>query len=393
MKQLCLHLSLFILALLSVHLVSWIGSVLHSVPNAADSEYAVYTFRKKQDKPMSNNFLMNILFPNVLLILLNLYYYYANIPYRSVLLIHYVIYYYIYRFLLICIILHRKELYSPFYEASAAFVGLFFSFILTKYILVVPDKVFIPVSELINEFWLIIFLLIYKFIILLLDKIVNQKNVVGDKRLIKYIRNRFDKLYKKYEEVTNIDDDDKYVWIVLYSIMIFEDYNRIPIIRQIERIKTLFNREATVGIMQVKSSDNLSDKDSIVKAYNILRNEIMKDDTGIPVDVKEYAFAYNRDEDYAESVAYIYENLYSYINESPQYFKKFRLNKDKSTRTENDKHENVHPSIYPGLTIDDITVMTGLTHEEILTKAVEEHLVILFLTEEAKETFNIDSKE
>lgn len=59
---------LFVIAMVTVHLVSWVGNVLHSVPNGGTSGYAVFTFRGDQDRSMSTNILMNILFPNIVLI-------------------------------------------------------------------------------------------------------------------------------------------------------------------------------------------------------------------------------------------------------------------------------------------------------------------------------------
>ena len=52
---------LFVIAIVTVHLVSWVGNVLHSVPNGGASGYAVFTFRGDQDRSMSTNILLNIL--------------------------------------------------------------------------------------------------------------------------------------------------------------------------------------------------------------------------------------------------------------------------------------------------------------------------------------------
>ena len=59
---------LLLIGIVTVHFVSWVGSVLHSVPNGGESNYAVFTFRSDQNKAMSTNMLMNILVPNVCLI-------------------------------------------------------------------------------------------------------------------------------------------------------------------------------------------------------------------------------------------------------------------------------------------------------------------------------------
>ncbi len=56
---------LFLGAAITVHLVSWVGGVLHSVPNGTDSSYAVFTFRADQNKSMSTNIFMNILIGSI----------------------------------------------------------------------------------------------------------------------------------------------------------------------------------------------------------------------------------------------------------------------------------------------------------------------------------------
>lgn len=65
---------LLILAAITVHTISWCGSVLHSVTNSG-RPYAVFTFRADQNKGMSTNILMNILIPNVVLIFLSMFCY------------------------------------------------------------------------------------------------------------------------------------------------------------------------------------------------------------------------------------------------------------------------------------------------------------------------------
>lgn len=388
-ETLALHIGLFTLASLSVHFVSWVGSVLHSIPNSADSGYAVFTFRSDQDKPMSTNLLMNVLFPNVLLILFHLICYQINIPYQSKQLFFYVPYYYLYRLILICVILRRKELYSLEYELTNTVLGILVAIFLIKFFLNDPSTIFIPVSEMVNEFWLIIFLLVYKFIVLLLDKVFNQKTVVGDRRLNRYICKQFDRFFKKYEDVTYIGKDDRIVWVLLYSIMIFEDYNRGPFIRMIERVKIMFHHRATVGIMQVASEHNLSDKESIIEAYNLLRYKIMQGDleTCDEMQIEYYAYQYNPDENYSKSVAYIFETLFTYIDRHPKYSRKFNMNDHVAVES------NVDQETGSQLTIDDLAQMTGMGRDEIFEKIKQENMTVILLEEEANETFDIYHEE
>ena len=75
---------LFVIAMVTVHLVSWVGNVLHSVPNGGTSGYAVFTFRGDQDRSMSTNILMNILFPNIVLIFMYMFCYKEKLPFHQI---------------------------------------------------------------------------------------------------------------------------------------------------------------------------------------------------------------------------------------------------------------------------------------------------------------------
>lgn len=151
LERYLLLLLLFLGAVITVHLVSWVGSVLHSVPNGADSSYAVFTFRADQNKSMSTNILMNILIPNVCFIFIYMTLFNLNIKCRYSDLIFYVIFYYVYRVLLICLILKRKELLNVWYELFNGTVGILIAYFLAYYFLIKPEDVFIDVKELVNE--------------------------------------------------------------------------------------------------------------------------------------------------------------------------------------------------------------------------------------------------
>ena len=156
---------LLLIGIVTVHFVSWVGSVLHSVPNGGESNYAVFTFRSDQNKAMSTNMLMNILVPNVCLIFLYMFIEKNGIKIHDEVLLLYVFSYYLYRIVLIIGILNRRELFCFRYEITCLLIGCGLSVLLVKYFLKDTNQIFIPISELVNEFWLVIILIIYKFMI------------------------------------------------------------------------------------------------------------------------------------------------------------------------------------------------------------------------------------
>ncbi len=380
-----------LLGAVTVHFVSWVGSVLHSVPNGGESDYAVFTFRSDQNKAMSTNMLMNILVPNVCLIFLYAFIEKSGIKVHNEVLLLYVFFYYSYRIVLIIGILNRRELFCFRYEITCLLIGCALSILLVKCFLKDANQIFIPISELVNEFWLIIILLIYKFLILFFDKIFRQKTVVTERMLDNYIVNKFNLFYKKFEDIVCVTDKDNGIWVLLFSIMIFENYNRGRFLRIIEEIKILLGKSATVGIMQIKSDCMLSDKRSIEIAYDRLKNQF---ENGKITDMDEMnvmgcAMQYNPDEDYAKSVSFIFQHLYEYIESSPKYKAKFCIVEE--TAAEYDEIVNVYENVeYIGIdgymTFDDLREESGMSSKEVWRKIRKEKLVIYLDRKEVQNT-------
>ena len=329
---------LVVLAIVTQHIVAWAGSILHEVGNT-ESNYAVFTFRDDRNMPMTTNIIMNICIPNVFMIFIYMISKAWNLKIIEEFLLVYVIAFYVYRMFLICVILRRKELYSIGYECSTTLVGIFIAGILINYFFVSVENVFIGVEELKEELWIAIFVILYQFLKLLLDKRVTQDSVLKKGQISRYIINKFNKFYTRYSHLMDINIRTSDMYIFLYAIMIFEDYNRGPIYRFFERFKVRLGKSTTVGIMQIKSDKPLSDEESIIECIKWLENRFGDDKANIDVmQVKDVAWEYNNDEAYAKSVAYIYECLYEYLDEVPKYRKIFCMRENIEKENEGDIH-------------------------------------------------------
>lgn len=366
---------------------------MHSVTYSG-RPYAVFTFRADQNEGMSTNILMNILIPNIVLIFLSMFCYYVKeFAFARKFLIVYVVAYYVYRAFLICVLLNRREMYNLRYELFNAVLGIGAACFLTKYFLSKPETVFIQASELVNEFWLVVIAVVYKFMTIFLDKVYTQKKVVSESRLDKYISNRFNYFYKKYKDTIQITEDDNRIWILLFSIMIFENYNRGRFKRKLERIKVRSGRHTTVGIMQVESDTDLTDEESINRAYFKLKDEIVMgnivtDDEG---EINCYAYQYNPDSDYARSVTYIYQRLYNYLKSTQRFYVAFHLEEHPEDAYPVDLTEEVmmnfeeHKSY---LTFDDVKTMTGLSKKELKKKLKEKQIVARYDEDEIRQALD-----
>ncbi|MDY3889312.1 MAG: hypothetical protein SOZ17_08905 [Agathobacter sp.] len=379
---------LLVLAILLEHVVAWAGSVLYSAATFAESKYAVYTFREDQNKPLTTNILMNILIPNVAMVFVYMLASKFSLVYIVREIVWFTVFYYVYRAVLICVILRRKELFRVGYEVSVAGISVVISILLNHYFFVNSKNVFIPVSELANELWIAIFLVLYQFLRTIIDKHVTQNAIIKKPMMVQYIAKKFHQFYKKYGDLVDVHIENRSTCILLYSIMIFEDYNRGPLIRKLECIKCLLTGSGTLGIMQVKSNHVITDQESVILAYEKLQNEIVQDGYTIYDDylIEQYAFEYNNDDDYAASVSSIYGHLRDYLDEIPKYRKAFFLREEMEREEEMERDEEIEevPEPVSWLTVDDLVMMTGLEKKEILKKMRKANALILMREDEAR---------
>lgn len=383
-------------AIVLEHIVAWAGSILHSVPSAGESRYAVFTFRDDQDKPMTTNILMNMLIPNVAMVFVYMWASFYSLEYILDNIMWFVIFYFAYRFVLVCIILRRKELFRVGYECVVAGVAIVIAYILKTYFFVNERNIFIPVSELTNELWIAIFLVLYKFAQLVVDKWVTQRTVTKESMIVQYIAKKFRAFYGKYGHLVEITVENRYTCILMYAIMIFEDYNRGPFLRTLERIKFIITGKGTLGIMQVQADKLITDEESVVLAYEKLSREIVCDEICVYDEgqINDYAWQYNNDTDYAKSVSYIFLRLYDFLDETPRFRQAFHLREERPEEAEDAVPEEVAvdmeqqeaaQELRPLVTVDDLALLTGLGRKEILKKMRKHRAVILLFEEEAME--------
>lgn len=314
--------ALIVIGIITQFVVSWAGSVLHSI-GTEETKYAVFTFRNDQHNPMTTNILMNICIPNVNMVFVFMISKTYNLYYMNKYLIICVFSFYIWRMIWICIFLRRKELYNGIYEFGMAAVGIALAYFLIHFFFATEKTVFISASELREELWFAIIIVLYKFIKLILDKKVKQDNILTQGQITNYIRRKFESFYKKFDHLLEIDINNRYMCIFLYAVMIFEDYNRGPMWRSIERfmLKTGIKKKATLGIMQIRTQKDITDEESVIEFYKRLENKRIdwnKNFNDIEILINDLAWEYNNDSSYVISVEYIYRRLYDYIDEVPR---------------------------------------------------------------------------
>lgn len=316
-------------AIITQYFVGWAGAMIHQIGESGQ-DYALFVFTDDRHQPMTTNILMNVFIPNIISVFLYIMLDKLDMPYARAYICLYITVYFAYRLVLICCILRRKELYTLPYEwgmAGAAFIicGLLSYFFFGK-----NKELFITADELKEELWFAIILIVYTFIKHMLDNKIKQDDVLTRAQLERYIKNKFVKLYAKYKTDIDISCENNNLWIIIFAIMIFEDFNRGELVRKIERIKLKIVGHATVGIMQIKSRKALTDVESIEKAYEYLVNEVKKQGIDDLNNIDTLCLnmilqGYNPDENYAKSVTYIYDYLYSFILSEECYYEQFYM--------------------------------------------------------------------
>ncbi len=141
------------------------------------------------------------------------------------------------------------------------FVLIIISYIVNTYFINRMDYIFPKNSELRIVIWTIIILFLYNFF---KDKTNLSEEKVKRKVLDneEYIVINYAKFKSRYKE--EIDLENKNLTNLIYSIMIYENYNRPLILRKIDTTKFKFtNKKTKQGIMQVNSKKLIDDIDSI----------------------------------------------------------------------------------------------------------------------------------
>lgn len=123
-------------------------------------------------------------------------------------------------------------------------------------------------TSLVEQLWLIIILYLYS----VLNKIEpSRKNT--EKRINDFVIKKYLRFHAEYDHL--FGRDSQFQRALLYSIMIYEDYNRPRIARFLERVVFQTTTTShTYGIMQVMSEHYLTNEESILIARRRINSDI-----------------------------------------------------------------------------------------------------------------------
>lgn len=182
----------------------------------------------------------------------------------------------------------------------------FFSFYFIKIILVffinrelinkVKD-VFLSGDDLKTIIWLLVIVYIYQFF---KDRDVtlksDEKNISKESIVLSFAR-----LKLKYEDDISLNDDNQK--LVVYSIMIFNNYMRTRLFRKLDNIIfRINNKPRKLGIMQIMTKKYINDYESIVMACKKIDKLYVKNKNDLEV-IALY------DKDHSKEIGLIYNEL------------------------------------------------------------------------------------
>ncbi len=195
------------------------------------------------------------------------------------------------------------------YEFISFFIsnvlGIFVLFNCLLPLIEANKNIFISLENLRDAIWVAIIFYIFKVIWDICKCALESEYVFSEKRKEKVVNIRYKKFYKKYNShiVGILEKMSKDALIMrdfknlIYSVMIYEDYNRPFIYRKIEGIlkRILPNKQMTLGIMQFKTYRYITDLESIEMACKKLYNDYLNnlDDAPIEKAIYNYNISYS----------------------------------------------------------------------------------------------------
>ena len=177
------------------------------------------------------------------------------------------------------------------YNIIKYLINIIISYLLNVYFINKIDSVFLNPQELRLIIWFIIILYLYKNVRNLVKLKDNKLKFYQDRE---YIVMRYAKYKNKYNNI--IHSKYKDINLLVYAIMIYENYQRNEVIRKFDEIMyRLFSKKCCFGIMQISSKKLLSDSESIKVSIRVLSKLYQSNKGNIKFVINRYYKGMNRE--------------------------------------------------------------------------------------------------
>lgn len=290
-----IHLSCAALAILLFFIVNWIGE------HAASFGYSSTTLFANPEESLALNFVVRTLPPAVFMVLLSAIAVATDNSGLRLQIYWIAIYYYLLRAVYFILAgIHRLINWRRYLLHAA--IGLTAAWMAYIY-LVLPENSLLPNLETAgNELWLAMLIFVYT---------VGNNVFIADpkaaRRRNSFVKSGLDMAVHRYGRLIGDQASDDLLKLIVYSVIVYEDYCRPAVVRKIERA-WFWHNDRTTGIMQVRSDRALTDYESVELGTEILKKSWLCHVRHEPWQRVWRTIAdYNRDDRYIRNVMEIME--------------------------------------------------------------------------------------
>lgn len=281
----------FALALMLFFLVNWIGK------HAIDFGYVSTSLFDEPNESVALNFFIRALSPAVFIILFSSAVVAFDRPELRLGTINVVPYYYIFRAFVIFLFNRHRLISWPRYIIHSIF-GIAFAVLAYNY-LILPNRSLIPDLETAgNELWLALLAFLYA-----VANKITLSGGPGARRRNSFVESHYLAARARFGQQIDSKVSDELLKLIVYSVLVYEDYCRPPAIRTLERL-AVWKESRTTGIMQVAAGEALTDDESVNRGLDILLGswERYSSEEHVWSRVRSSISDYNKDVDYIQRV-------------------------------------------------------------------------------------------
>ena len=254
-----------LLGILLFFIINWIGKHSYSI-----GYMEISLFVKAEEAP-AFNYAMRVVTPIVYILIVSAIFYYLKLDVYTLNIYMVNVYYIIYR-LLFNIFTGRGRLLNWYRQFIYWLSIILFSYYIYEKIIKIKGNILPDFNAVANELWIII--------IIFLFHVTNNVRFAQDgtiKRKEKYLTYRYNALKKKYGVLIKELTQNEKIEIIVYAIIIYEEFNRPKLIRTFENVSFyLTKRPHTLGIMQVRTAKMINDLESIKCGIEKINNTYYK---------------------------------------------------------------------------------------------------------------------
>jgi len=304
-----------VLAVLLFYAVNWIGK------HSSAYGYLQLSLFVRSDQAPAFNFILKTFTPSVFIILVAAASYSLHFD-KIVSGIWLVAVYYFGFRLFYNLVLGRALLLGWVSISAQCIAGIGAAYLVYRH-LIIPRRPLLPdIDSIGNQLWVVVALFIYAAF-----NSIRTGGEASARRKNRYLRSRLKALQGAYRDLITDQFPSRYMELVAYAILIEETFNRPWIAQKLERAAFPWGSQ-TIGPMQVHSSTQLSDRDSVHLGVRLLRGHFettLKELSGkeaMQYDVVRLTLAkYNRDAGYIREVLELLHVLWAQV--APEYRTEF----------------------------------------------------------------------